>query len=110
MQNEINKNKSRNVTKKDIVSACVIIVIAITALFIGEVYSKNITFIIWGALAILAVIHIYRLPKKETESIGAAIEAHDKTTLGRVMKIIQYVIYIVIGAGIIFLLINKMST
>ncbi len=82
MQNEINKNKSRNVTKKDIVSACVIIVIAISALFMSEVYSKNITFIIWGALAILAVIHIYRLPKKEKESIGEAIEAHDKTTLG----------------------------
>ncbi|RQW01876.1 hypothetical protein EH223_13910 [candidate division KSB1 bacterium] len=107
MQIGLKNDKSRNVTKKDIIIAVIIIVYSISALIIGELYSKTITGIMFSLLFVVAIVQILNLPKEEKSAIAAAMEEHDKTLMGRLMKIVHYILYLAVIVGIIMWLANK---
>jgi hypothetical protein len=107
MQNGIKKDKSRNVTRKDIITAVIIIAYSISALIIGELYSKTITGMMFGLLFVVAIVQLLRLPKEQKSVIAKAMEKHDKTFIGRVMNISHYILYLAIVVGIIMWIVNK---
>ncbi|RQV98889.1 hypothetical protein EH220_02595 [bacterium] len=99
--NGIRKHKSRNVTKKDLITTALVFVILITALVLGEIYSKIIPMIAVGILGLAAVVEIHRLPKEEKEALAKAMEEHDKTFIGRLGNIAHYIILLAVAIGII---------
>jgi Ca2+/Na+ antiporter len=105
----VNKHESRNVTKKELITSALVVVIFILALVLGEIYSKTITLVVFGILFLAAIVQFYRMPKEQKSAIAKAMEEHDKTFIGRLGNIAHYAILLAVGIGIIMWIANKMK-
>ena len=106
---QIEKDKSRKVTKKDIITALFVAGFLIFALIIGEFYSKIISGILVGIILLVAIVQYLRVPKEEKAKIARAIEEHDKTFIGRAIKISHYGLYLALIVGIVLWLLNEIK-
>ena len=100
------KDESRNVTARDLLTAIFVVVFLFGGLFIVKVYSNAIGFIMIGAVLALGVLEFLTMSKEQKKAIGEAMEKHEKTKLGKLSKIHDYIMW-VIFIIIIYSIINE---
>jgi Ca2+/Na+ antiporter len=93
--------KSMNATKKKITIALVVITFFIAAIIITKFYLKAIGILMFVAVLIYALVSFAKLPKEEKRAVSEAMEKSNKTPFGKLIQLLQYLIYGLIAVAII---------
>ena len=101
------KPRPRNVTKKDILIAFLVVVYMVGATIVKSFHSETLGYLLLAGMLIIPLIVILRLPKEQKAALEEIIEQQERTPLGRFFKIGEYIIYTVIALSIIMWLVEK---
>ncbi len=99
--------KSRNAAKKKFTIALVVITFFIAAIIITKFYLKTIGMLMFVAVLIYGALSFAKLSKGEKEVLAGTTEKSDKISFGKLMQLLQYLIYGLIAVAIIRLFIGQ---
>ncbi|MEK7864322.1 MAG: hypothetical protein AAB175_00735 [Nitrospirota bacterium] len=99
--------KSRNAAKKKFTIALVVITFFIAAIIITKFYLKALGVLMFVAAIIYAALSFTKLPKGEKEVLSGTTGKSDKISFGKLIQLLQYLIYGLIAVAIIRLFIGQ---
>ncbi|PIV66496.1 MAG: hypothetical protein COS10_05830 [Nitrospirae bacterium CG01_land_8_20_14_3_00_44_22] len=99
--------KSRNTAKKKFTIVLVVITFFIAAIIITKFYLKAIGSLIFAAVLIYAALSFARLSKEEKKVLPEPAGKSDKISFGKLIQLLQYLIYGLIAVAIIRLFIRQ---
>ena len=102
-----NKPRPRNVTKNDLVSAFLVVIYGIAALIVKSFYSETLGYLLLAGMLIIPLMIILRLPKEQKVALDEKVKQQERTPLGRIFKVGEYIIYAAILSSIILWLFEK---
>jgi len=93
--------KSRNAAKKKFTVALVVITFFIAAIIITKFYLKTIGMLMFVAVLIYGALSFAKLSKGEKEVLPETTGKNDKISFGKLIQLLQYLIYGLIAVAII---------
>ena len=93
--------KSRNAAKKNFTIALVVITFFIAAIIITKFYLKAIGVLMFVAVLIYAGLSFTKLSKGEKEFLSETTGESNKISFGKLIQLLQYLIYGLIAVAII---------
>ncbi len=93
--------KVRNAAQKKFTIALVVITFFIAAIIITKFYLKAIGVLIFVAVLIYAALSFAKLSKGEKEVLSGTTGKSDKISFGKLIQLLQYLIYGLIAVAII---------
>ena len=99
--------KSRNAAQKKFTIALVVITFFIAAIIITKFYLKTIGMLMFVAVLIYGALSFAKLSKGEKEVLPVAMGKSDKISFGKLIQLLQYLIYGLIAVALIRLFIGQ---
>lgn len=98
----------RNVSVKDLIVMVLVVSYLLAALTIYNLYSNLAGGLMFGVAGVVIFLTLMRLPKDDKNAIGAAILKQEKTPIGKVMKSIEYVLYVILSIALLSWIVSKL--
>jgi uncharacterized membrane protein YvbJ len=90
MENQKGKSGKREVTKKDLIQALIVVVYGVIILFAYYTNHKFIAFLLLLGAALYLISVISSIPKEEVKKISEEIERRESSTIGKLLKYGNY--------------------
>lgn len=88
------KSNNREITKKDLITALIVVVYMTTIMIIGYSYSKTIAALLFIPIIIVIQREFRKLPQESKRIISNKIKEQEKSPF---RKILSLVVYLIVG-------------
>ena len=107
--NQTESPQRRTVTPKELAVVALVVIYLLVSLVILKLYPQLTGGVLFGLFGVIVVAQWWRLPKRQKAAIGAAMEKHDQTLLGKAARFLEYVVFAVLAVALISWLVLKLK-